>query len=299
MELKKMLLVFNPVAGSGAFALSLFEVIDRFVRHGFEVTAYPTAAPGQVNEIILERAESFDYCVCSGGDGTLGEVVNAMMQLKKRPLLGYIPSGTTNDFAYTHGLETDVLLGAQTIIQGLPISLDVGRFRDRHFTYVAAFGLFADVSYDTPQSMKSTLGQAAYLLEGIRKLGSLRDYRCVVECDGEVITGDFILGMVANSRSVAGFRLPEQMSVRLDDGRFELILLRRIGSLAELHNVASVLTGRSLPGDSFVIRSARSITITASEPIAWSVDGEYGGSHLRADISVCQGAIQMLTGTGI
>lgn len=296
MEPQSMLLIFNPVAGAGAFADHLFQVVDRFTRSGFEVTVFPTAGPRDAYRVALERGASFSHLVCSGGDGTLREVVDALMLLDQKPLLGYIPSGTTNDFAYSHGLSTDVLVGVEEQLGGSPASIDIGGFQDGFFTYVAAFGLFTDVSYGTPQGMKNMLGHAAYILEGIKKLGSIRSVHCRVECDGEVIEDDFVLGMVSNSRSVAGFHLPAGMDIQLDDGLFELILLRKIEGIAELHNVVATLAGRRRPGNSFVVRSIREATITCQEPLDWSVDGEFGGGHTTTHIRVHQQAIQMVSG---
>ena len=291
----KMLLIFNPVAGKGEFTQNLFEVIDRFTRKGFEVTVYPTAKARDAFDITFERAKDFNCIVCSGGDGTLNEVVDALMLMKERPRLGYIPSGTTNDFAYTHGLETDPLIGVNSILQGDVTAIDVGRLGDEYFTYVAAFGLFTDVTYGTPQGMKNLFGYAAYLMEGVKKLGSIRNIHCVVECDDERIEGDFALGMILNSKSVGGFRLPAGITVQLDDGKFELVLLRRVHNLAEMQEVASVLMGVGTPSSSFIVRSASRIRITCEEPVDWSVDGEFGGSHQQVDIEVCHRAIEIIT----
>ena len=291
----KMLLVFNPVAGKGEFTLNLFEVIDRFTRGGFEVTAYPTTKARDAFEITLERAKDFDCIVCSGGDGTLNEVVDALMLMEKRPRLGYIPSGTTNDFAFTHGLETDPLIGVKNILQGEVTAIDVGCFGKEYFTYVAAFGLFTDVTYGTSQNMKNLFGYAAYLLEGVKKLGAIRHIHCVVECDDERIEDDFVLGMILNSKSVGGFRLHANDIVQLDDGKFELVLLRRLHNLTELQEVVSVLMGVGTISSSFIVRSASRVRITCEEPVDWSIDGEFGGTHQQADIKVCQRAIEIIT----
>ena len=295
MLTKSMLLIINPAAGQGSFIPYFFEVVDRFTKGGFQVTAHPTSGPQEAYQVALARASAYDYLVCTGGDGTLNEVVNALMQLEKRPLLGYIPSGSTNDFATTHGLLSDPVLAAQSLMAGQVKAIDVGSFESGHFTYVAAFGLFADVSYDTSQNMKNMLGQSAYFLEGVKKLGNIRHQHCRIELEDEVIEDDFILGMISNSRSVGGFHLPDEVNACLDDGLFELVLLKRIQSMEKLGNVISaMLGGKGILDPSFVIRHVQKARISSPEPLSWSVDGEFGGHLKAAEISVCQQAIEII-----
>lgn len=291
--LKRMLLIFNPVAGGGQLVENLYEVIDRFTKGGFEVTVYPTAAQRDAYRIALERGGAFDYLVCSGGDGTLNEVVDAMMLLAPKPTLGYLPCGTTNDFAHTHGIPTDVFLGANAVLEGAPVPIDVGSFGEEFFTYVAAFGLFTDVSYGTPQGLKNLLGHAAYLLEGVKKLAGIQAVRCTVDCDGEIFHGEFILGLVCNSTSVAGFKLPN-LDIRLDDGRFEVILLRKPRHFSELPEILAFLSGSGQPGNSFIIRCASHVRVSAEQPMNWALDGEFGGSHTSVDIRVHPKALEII-----
>ena len=297
MSIKSMLLITNPKSGQGKFAESFFEVAALFVKNGFEVTVYPTAAPRHAYQITLDRASEFDYLVCSGGDGTLNEVISALMQLDKRPLLGLIPSGSSNDFAATHGLLADPLSCAQTVVDGKPTYIDIGAFQQGYFCYVAAFGLFSDVSYDTPQHHKNMLGYLAYILQGVKKLASIRHYRCRIELDSEVIEDDFIFGMIANSKSVGGFNMPLDIDVCLDDGVFELVFLRKIDSLEQLTGIVSTLLGgkKSPPDTSFVIRTAKRVRLTCEEDLDWSIDGEYGGAHKIADFDVRQKSIEIIT----
>ncbi|MCL2579160.1 MAG: YegS/Rv2252/BmrU family lipid kinase [Oscillospiraceae bacterium] len=292
---KTMLLIINPAAGQGSFVPYFFEVVDRFTKGGFAVTAHPTSGPREAYQIALERAYAFDYLVCTGGDGTLNEVVNALMQLDRRPLLGYIPSGSVNDFAATHGLSSDPVLGADTVMSGNIVPVDVGRFQDGFFTYVAAFGLFADVSYDTPQNLKNMFGQTAYFLEGVKKLGNINHHHCRVELEGEVIEDDFILGMISNSRSVGGFPLPGEVDACLDDGLFDLLLLRKIQSMETLGSVISaMLGGKGILDPSFVLRKVRKARFVGERPLGWSVDGEFGGSLKVVEVAVCQKAIEII-----
>jgi len=293
--MKSMLLIFNPAAGQGKFATELVDVVDRFVKAGYEVTVYPTNRPRHAHQITLERAANFDYLLCAGGDGTLNEVVNALMLLPHRPLLGHIPAGSANDFANTHGLPTDAARGVQAIIDGSGVAVDIGGFQDRFFTYVAAFGLFTDVSYGTPQAMKNMLGHAAYILEAAKKLGSINHYHCRVELPGEVIEGEFTFGMISNSRSVGRFQLPDKINVHLNDGEFELLLLRRITSYEELANVVAVLMGgKGKLEKSFVFRHVKQARIICEDALSWSIDGEFGGSFNVTDIAVHHKAIEIV-----
>jgi len=291
-----MLLITNPTSGQGRFAESFFDVASLFVKSGFEVTVYPTQSPRHAYQITLDRASAFDYLVCCGGDGTLNEVISALIQLERRPLLGHIPSGSSNDFAATHGLLADPLKCAQTIVDGKPTLIDVGAFQDGFFCYVAAFGLFFDVSYDTPQRHKNMLGHLAYILQGVKKLASIRHYHCRIELDDEVIEDDFIFGMIANSKSVGGFDLPLKIDVCLDDGVFELVLLRRVHTLEQLAGVVSALLGKGSPPEtSFVIRTAKRLRITCAGELDWSIDGEYGGAHQVTNFDVRHKAIEIIT----
>ena len=295
MSMKSMLLIVNPVAGQGTIVSDFFDIVDSFSQSGFEVTAYPTTGPRHAHEITRKRAADFDYLVCSGGDGTLNEVVSALMLLEKRPLLGYIPSGSVNDFATTHGLASDASLGVQTVVEGRPIAVDVGRFQNGFFTYVAAFGLFTDVSYGTPQSLKNMFGHAAYILEGVKKLAQIRHWRCRIELEDEVIEDDFIFGMISNSKSVGRFNLPSEMNIRLDDGMFELVLLRRINSPEALGNVIAALLGGKGKLDSyFVTRSVNKAKVICDEGLSWTTDGEFGGSFQVTEIAVRHKAIEII-----
>ena len=290
-----MLLVMNPAAGQGKFTSGLFDVVDRFTRAGFEVTVYPTTGPRHAHRIALERATDFDYLVCAGGDGTLNEVVSALMLLPRRPLLGHLPAGSANDFAITHGMPTDYAKSVQAVIDGSAIAVDVGSFQDKHFTYVAAFGLLTDVSYGTPQALKNTLGHAAYLLEGVKKLANIKHWYCRVELEDEVIEDEFIFGMISNSRSVGRFNLPDEVDICLDDGAFELFLLRRITRYKELKNVVSVLMGgKGKLESSFVVRSVKKARIVCDEALSWTLDGEFGGSFNVTDIAVRHRAVEIV-----
>ena len=199
----------------------LAAVLDAFVKAGWDVTVHPTQGSGDATGVTLRRAGEFDRIVCSGGDGTLHEVVAGLMKRDSRPAVGYIPAGTTNDFAKNLDLPRGMEAMAATAAAGVPRPVDIGRFNDRFFLYVAAFGAFTDVSYNTPQQFKNVFGHLAYVLEGATRLGSIQAYPLRVEHDGGVEEGEFCYGMVSNTVSVGGFRGAPAETVKLDDGLFE------------------------------------------------------------------------------
>ncbi|MCL2703320.1 MAG: YegS/Rv2252/BmrU family lipid kinase [Defluviitaleaceae bacterium] len=272
-----MLLIFNPNAGQQRFPAYLYDVVNIFTLAGFLVTVLPTRANGCAGDAIARYAEDHEYVVCSGGDGTIGECIDALLQLEKRPVFGVIPSGTANDFAVSLGIPKDIISAAGIITGGNAKALDIGRFGSRHFSYVAGFGIFTDVAYSTPQNLKNVLGSLAYLLEGIKRLGSIKTYGCGFMLDGEAVNGGFILGLVANTHSVGGFRLPGTIDVRMDDGMFEVILLKRPRTLRDHQQIIASLRKQENGSDLLIIRKASKVEFSSPMPVAWTLDGDFGG----------------------
>lgn len=291
---KKMLLVYNPKSGQQEFQLNLSQVVDAFTRAGYLVTTYPTQAVRDAYEVTLAHSGEYDCLVCSGGDGTLNETIDALMLCESRPVFGYIPSGTTNDFATSLGLPRDVLKAAEVVIGGEARPLDIGQFGGEYFSYVAAFGLFTDVSYGTPQGMKNALGHFAYLMEGVKRLGSIRSYRCTIKVGAEVIEDDFLLGMVSNSLSIGGFKLREAVNVKMDDGLFEVVLLRKPKNFIDLQNVIASLLNQELYTESLVLRRASEVSVLSQEPISWTLDGEFGGEMTEVTIRNRHRAVEIM-----
>jgi len=291
---KSMLLVFNPKSGVQSFPGRLFEVVDKFTSAGFLVTAYPTQAPGEVGSIVTTCANEYDYLVCSGGDGTIGEAIGALLALEKRPAFGLIPSGTVNDFAASLGIPKDVLAAADVITGAVSGAVDIGRFGDKYFSYVAAFGIFTDVSYATPQNTKNLLGRLAYLLEGIKRFRSIKTSRCEFVLDGEVISGDFLLGIVGNAHSIASVRLPAEIGVRMEDGLFEVILIQIPKTLKDHQDIISSLFTQEIKTDLLTIRKAKKISFASAEPVAWTLDGDFGGEYTEIDIENIHHALEVI-----
>lgn len=277
--MKKMLFIYNPNAGTGLLKPKLSDVIDILVKGGYEVTVYPTQRYHDALAKTTSYTEDYDLVVCSGGDGTLDEVVTGMSKRAKQVPVGYIPAGTTNDFANSLHISKDILEAADTAANGIPFPCDVGIFNDDIFVYIAAFGLFTDVSYVTKQSMKNVLGHLAYVLEGTKRIFNIPSYHIKVTHDGETLEDDFVFGMVTNSRSVGGFKGIIGKSVIFDDGEFEVTLIKTPQNPIELNEIIASLVIKQI--DSAHMYSFRSgnIKFESIEEIPWTLDGEFGGEH--------------------
>lgn len=281
---KKMLFIYNPKAGKAQIRNKLADILDVFARGGYEITICPTQRSGEAALLTQCRKPVYDLVVCSGGDGTLDEVVTGMMKSSFMTPIGYIPAGSTNDFGGSLALPKNMVKAAETIVKGINFPCDVGGFNDDVFVYIAAFGLFTDVSYETQQDMKNLLGHMAYLLEGMKRLSNLRSYHMKVTYEDQVIEDDFIFGMVTNSVSVGGFKRITGNNVQLDDGVFEVTLIKKPKNPIELNNIMVSLLNRDIDTDAMYCFRTRELSFTSGEPIAWTLDGEYGGSHTRVRI---------------
>ena len=293
--MKRLLFVYNPHAGKGMLAPKVSDVVDIFVKAGYEVVIYPTQAYHDAYKKISEYdASTYDLVVCSGGDGTLDEVVTGMMKREDRDPIGYIPAGTTNDFANSLHIPKDVLKAADNAVNGSEFCCDVGKFNDDIFVYIAAFGLFTDVSYETKQELKNVLGHLAYLLEGTKRLFNIPSYRIKVEHDGEVIEDEFVFGMVTNSRSVGGFRNMIGKEVAFDDGLFEVTLIKTPKNPIALQEIIASLLIEQVDTKHMYTFKTGKITFESIEEIPWTLDGEYGGSHDEVVLENLQKQLQLM-----
>lgn len=285
MEKKKMLFVYNPRAGKAKIRSNLLDIIDIFTKAGFEVTAYPTQARGDGIRAVKERRSGYyDIIVCSGGDGTLDEVVTGMMQCEQKIPIGYVPAGSTNDFANSLNIPKNMISAAQAIVDGRTFGCDIGVFNDDFFVYIAAFGLFTDVSYETRQDVKNVLGHMAYILEGMRRLSAVKAYKMKVESEEFSAEGEFLFGMITNSVSVGGFKRITGKYVQLDDGEFEVTLIKKPANPMELNLIMAALINRNINTDCMYCFKTATLRITSEEEIAWTLDGEFGGKHKEVDI---------------
>ena len=276
---QKLLFIFNPYAGKGQIKNHLVDIVDLMVKAGFEVTIYTTQAQADATRKVVEDGARYDRIVCSGGDGTLDEVMTGLMQEKMNIPIGYIPAGSTNDFANSLGIPKEMIKAAERAVGENRFPCDIGDFNSDTFVYVAAFGLFTEVSYKTSQQLKNIFGHVAYIMEGVKQLRDIPSFRMQVEYDGKVFQDEFIYGMVTNSVSVGGFKGMTGNDVKLDDGLFEVTLIRNPKNPIELNEILACLT--NMIDDSDLIYSFKTSTvhITAREEVPWTLDGEFGGAH--------------------
>ena len=277
--MKKMLFIYNPNAGTGLLKPKLSDVLDIFVKGGYEVTVYPTQRYHDALSKTISYEGDYDLVVCSGGDGTLDEVVTGMSKRDRQVPVGYIPAGTTNDFANSLHISKDMLEAADIAANGVPFPCDVGIFNDDIFVYIAAFGLFTDVSYETKQSMKNVLGHLAYVLEGTKRIFNIPSYHIKVTYNEEVLEDEFVFGMVTNSRSVGGFKGIIGKDVVFDDGEFEVTLIKTPKNPIELNEIIASLVIKQIDSKHMYSFRTGHIRFESVEEIPWTLDGEFGGEH--------------------
>lgn len=291
--MKRMLFIVNAYSGKGVIKNSLTDIISLFNGECYDVSVYITHGPGDAT--MRARAacgEGFDMLVCSGGDGTLNEVVNGIMQCENRLDIGYIPCGTQNDFAVCLKIPKDREEAARNILKGRPVSLDIGRYNDRYFCYVAAFGAYTEVSYETSQAAKNMLGKTAYFLECLKRTFDIKSYHMSFEFDGRRITDDIILGLISNSTSVGSFKIPGTVS--LTDGLFEVILIRAPKNPIELQSIITAFIKQDLTSEYIYYFKTAKLKIASNADIPWTIDGEAGGISRCTTITNESLAIRMI-----
>jgi len=282
---KNLLLIYNPKAGKGSFLTVLSDVIDLFVKAGYTVEVYPTQGPADAVRKMEQTDERTDLVVAAGGDGTIDEIVTGAVHLGRSIPIGYIPVGSTNDFANSLGLSTNVYQETRAVIGGKPCGIDIGRLNESTFVYVAAFGTFTDVAYGTNQDMKNAFGRLAYLVEATKRLADIRSYRITVTVNGETKTDDYAFGMVTNSTQVGGIKGITGKDILMDDGLFEITLVHSPRTIFDAQNIvgALILGDQETPLIDFF--KASEITLESEEEISWTLDGEFGGDHRKVTIS--------------
>lgn len=293
--MKKLLFIVNLKSGKSQIKPHFASIVDTFVVGGYDVHVHTTQAVKDAYKVAKNRGADFDVVVCSGGDGTLQEVISGLLTIQEnRPPLGYIPAGTTNDFAKSLGIPSDMEKAAENVINGTPRLIDVGQFADRNFTYVAAFGAFTDVSYQTPQQMKNMLGHMAYIVEGLKSLPSITSYRMTVEFNDEIITDNFACGMVTNSVSVGGFKCISGKDMELDDGIYEVLLIRMPKNLLELKDILGAYLLQKVDERYMVYGKVKQIKFTSEEEVGWTLDGEDGGKHKVVELTNLHKAVGII-----
>ena len=296
--MKTLLLIYNPVSGRGVIASELSFMVDCFTRAGFLVTARPTQYAGEATELASTFGAQFDRIICCGGDGTLSETAAGLLCVSNPPVLGFIPAGSTNDCAASLHLPRNLKECIRRIAQdGIPRPWDVGTLNDKSFVYVAAFGAFTSVAYDTSQDLKNTIGHLAYVFGGVAAIPSIVPHHLKLEYNDTVLEDDFYYGMVCNTISIGGIKPLSTDLIRLDDGLFEVVLVRRPTSIVDMSSSLMALARQEPLSEGAIVtfRTTR-LKITAESPLRFTLDGEYGGAHQTAEIINHQHALTILHG---
>lgn len=293
--MKRLLLVVNPCAGKRKIRKKLVEVVAMFRKYDYQTTVHVTASRGDATQMVACMGGYYDVVVVVGGDGSLNEVINGVLALPERqPILGYIPAGSTNDFARTLSLSTEILKSTEQIGQGEAKPIDVGKCNGRHFTYIATFGAFSESSYNASQRVKNVLGHFAYLLEGVKSLKNLRAYKMRIETEDRVVEGEFLFGGALNSTSMGGLINFDPENVKLDDGLFEVVLVRKTKNVFKLLSALKQMKKPEYDGDTVVTFKASKLHITAEDDIDWCLDGELGGTYKVAEIENMKHAVKLI-----
>lgn len=294
MTLKKMLFILNPSAGTKKANKVLADILAVFNRGDMDVHIYITAGPQDAIGAVQKLGRGMDLVVCCGGDGTFNETVTGLLKAKLDLPIGYIPAGSTNDFANSLKLPTDPIAAARKIVEGTPQPLDVGQFGSRYFSYVASFGAFTKASYATPQNVKNALGHTAYVLGGIHELSQIRKTHVRLELDGKPLEDDYLFGAVCNSTSVGGILTLDPNQVDMQDGKFEVLLVRAPRELGEITECIAAVQKQQYNCRMMTFRSVQQITIYADADMFWTLDGEKELGHSQVSVTNLHHAIRLI-----
>ena len=295
---QRVLLMVNPMAGRQKIRNELLYVVDTLTKAGYETIIYTTQGKDATRDLLAEKDSQFDRVICCGGDGTFNEILSATMHWDKRPILGYIPAGTTNDFAAGLKLPSDIREAAVNIVRGTPHTVDAGLFNTSYFSYVASFGAFTETSYSTPQNFKNALGHLAYILEGIIEIPAFTSYTVCVEADGQIYKDSYIFGAVSNARSVGGILKISDSLVDLNDGVFEVMMIKMPKTLMDLSAIVTSLTSLNplkYDPSMFLFLQTKELKITFEQEMVWSLDGERVSGGKEARIACIKDAFKILT----
>ena len=292
--MKKLLFIMNPYAGQKKANRFLPDILLEFTKAGFETIVYMTTGTGSAVKISEMRSKDVDLVVCCGGDGTLNETVSGMLRSGATAPIGYIPAGSTNDFASSLKLSGNIMQAVRDILEGEPVAYDVGKFGDRYFSYVASFGAFTKSSYTVPQNIKNALGHTAYVLGGISELSQIRNEHIRMEIDGQVVEDDYLFGAICNSTSIGGILTLDPRQVDMGDGLFEILLVRAARNLTEITECIQAVQSQKYNCAMITFRSARSVKIYASPDMPWTLDGEKEEGHAQVEAENLHHAIRLM-----
>ncbi len=295
MKNKKLLLIVNPCSGKAKMRSALFSVVDIFSGGGYEVTVYPTKAPGDATEKMKTvKQKDFDLVVACGGDGTLNEVISGLMQAELDLPIGYIPAGTLNEWSTGLGISKVIKNAAKDILTGQEITLDIGKFGDKYFTYTASFGAFTSASYSANQSVKNVLGQSAYFLEGIKALANIKPISLRIECDDKVYEDDYLFGAVSNTFSLGGVVKFKDSSIKLNDGLFEVFLVKKPANIIKFEGILEGLIKKDFTREGLEFFTAKSVKIKGDTPLDWTLDGEHAIADTFVKLDNIQNAVRFI-----
>lgn len=287
----KVLLLINARSGLKNSKANLLSVIDVFCRNGYEVSAYVTQKANDAYEYLMNCRTEYDIVCVFGGDGTMNEVTNALMRSDHKPLLGYFPSGTMNDFGSNFNLGSDFKKIAERICQGNVKQFDVGKFNDRYFNYVAAFGAMCDVPFTTDRDAKESLGNIAYILEGISKLPEVKMNKVKYTIGERVYRKDVLFGLIYSGNRVAGMELEDKKKSHIDDGLFNVLIVEYVPSIFDAPDILTTI----LQYKRYIHRyHTNHITLEFDDDMVWTLDGEEADVKNRADITITQKALKLL-----
>ena len=295
MQNKKMLLIVNPCSGKAKMRPALLGVVEVFSKADFDVTVYPTKKrEDATNKVATLKNGDYDLIVACGGDGTLNEVITGLMHAGADIPIGYIPAGTLNEWSTGLGISKTIKQAAKDIVKGKEITLDIGKFGDNYFTYTASFGAFTSASYSANQDIKNVLGQTAYILEGIKSLGTLKPIHLKFECDEENFEGDYLFGAVSNSMSVGGIVKFDQSVVELNDGYFEVLLIKNPANVLGFQSIVDGIMKRELNRENMQFFHTKSLKVSCDNPLDWTLDGEHAVSDGKIEIQNIHNAVRFI-----
>lgn len=292
---KRILLIVNPTAGKMKSKSGMFDIVEMFRKNGAVTTVLTTVEKGDATAIARQYAQDHDIVVCCGGDGTLNEVITGLMQANCRVPLGYVPAGTTNDMANTLAIPKGIKRATQCILAGEPVPQDIGLFnKSLYFSYVASFGAFTKVSYATPQWLKNHFGHFAYVLDGIKRVGEIKPYRVKVESPKFSLEDNVVFGSVTNAKSVGGTFKMRDEDVCLNDGKFEVMLIRNPHNPVDLRSILYGLTHQKYDEEHVLFFHTDQITFTFPNEVPWTVDGEFAGDQKKVQIQNLPRAVSLI-----
>ena len=294
---KKLLFIVNPRAGKRKSREPLFDAVSIYSEAGYLVSVRVTSHPGEATELAEDLGAEFDLVVCHGGDGTLNETVNGVMRIpkEKRPAVSYLPGGSTNDFAASLNISSNPAEAALSAMRLEPRKLDVGRFGERNFVYVASFGAFTKTTYTVPQDIKNVFGHFAYMLDGVKNLDTLCPYRMKITADGEVFDGEYLFGAISNSTSIAGLMKLSDEEVLFNDGLFELLLVPVPRTPAAMQALILALVNKDYyNSEGLIFRHVKHVTAETAEDIPWTLDGEYDPGAPFVEIGIEENGLTMV-----